>query len=193
MMLHDSHKAFFRQPMGPAVAGSQVTIRFQCDEATAVILRTWQDEELCYVMINTGDNVWETSVVLPENPGLYWYRFIVYRMDGRTLTYGNKPDHLGGEGMIYTEGEAESFQITVYDKAFTTPSYFHSANIYQIFPDRFFRSKTEAKDDRQDRYLHEKWDEEMLSVGDMRGGRYQELDFYGGNLNGVRADRKSVV
>ena len=187
MMLHDSHKAFFRQPMGPAVAGSQVTIRFQCDEATAVILRTWQDEELCYVMINTGDNVWETSVVLPENPGLYWYRFIVYRMDGRTLTYGNKPDHLGGEGMIYTEGEAESFQITVYDKAFTTPSYFHSANIYQIFPDRFFRAKTEAKDDRQDRYLHEKWDEEMLSVGDMRGGRYQELDFYGGNLNGVRA------
>ena len=187
MMLHDSHKAFFRQPMGPAVAGSQVTIRFQCDEATAVILRTWQAEELCYVMINTGDNVWETSVVLPENPGLYWYRFIVYRMDGRTLTYGNKPDHLGGEGMIYTEGEAESFQITVYDKAFTTPSYFHSANIYQIFPDRFFRAKTEAKDDRQDRYLHEKWDEEMLSVGDMRGGRYQELDFYGGNLNGVRA------
>ncbi len=187
MMLHDSHKAFFRQPMGPAVAGSQVTIRFQCDEATAVILRTWQDEELCYAMINTGDNVWETSVVLPENPGLYWYRFIVYRMDGRTLTYGNKPDHLGGEGMIYTEGEAESFQITVYDKAFTTPSYFHSANIYQIFPDRFFRAKTEAKDDRQDRYLHEKWDEEMLSVGDMRGGRYQELDFYGGNLNGVRA------
>ena len=187
MMLHDSHKAFFRQPMGPAVAGSQVTIRFQCDEATAVILRTWQDEELCYAMINTGDNVWETSVVLPENPGLYWYRFIVYRMDGRTLTYGNKPDHLGGEGMIYTEGEAESFQITVYDKAFTTPSYFHSANIYQIFPDRFFRAKTEAKDDRQDRYLHEKWDEEMLSVGDMRGGRYQELDFFGGNLNGVRA------
>ena len=186
MMLHDSHKAFFRQPMGPAVAGSQVTIRFQCDEATAVILRTWHDEELCYAMLNTGDDVWETSVLLPENPGLYWYRFIVYRKDGRTLTYGNQPDQLGGEGMIYTEGEAESFQITVYDKAFTTPSYFHSANIYQIFPDRFFRAKTQAKDDREDRYLHENWDEEMISVGDMRGGKYQELDFYGGNLNGVR-------
>ena len=187
MMLHDSHKAFFRQPMGPAVAGTQVTIRFQCDEATAVILRTWQDEELCYAMINTGDNVWETSVVLPENPGLYWYRFIVYRKDGRTLVYGNQPDQMGGEGMIYTEGEAESFQITVYDKDFTTPGYFHSANIYQIFPDRFFRAKTEAKDDRQDRYVHEEWDEEMISVGDMRGGKYQELDFFGGNLNGVRA------
>ena len=100
MMLHDSHKAFYRQPMGPAPAGSQVTIRFRCDEATAVILRTWQDEELCYVMINTGDDVWETSVLLPENPGLYWYRFIVYRKDGRTLTYGNQPDQLGGEGKV---------------------------------------------------------------------------------------------
>lgn len=186
MMLHDSHKAFFRQPMGPAPTGSKVTVRFQCDEATAVILRTWQDEELCYAMRSAGGDVWETSITLPDTPGLYWYRFIVYRKDGHTVVYGNKPDRLGGEGMPYTEGEAESFQITVYDKAFTTPDYFHGANIYQIFPDRFARGKTAAKDDRQDRYVHEGWDEEMLSVGDMRGGKYQELDFYGGNLNGVR-------
>ncbi len=186
MMLHDSHQAFFRQPMGPAPTGSEVVIRFRCDEATAVILRTWQDEELCYAMRHTGGDTWETAVTLPDVPGLYWYRFIVYRRDGHTVVYGNKPDRLGGEGMPYTAGEAESFQITVYDKAFTTPDYFHGANIYQIFPDRFARGKTAAKDDRQDRYVHEKWDEEMLSVGDMRGGKYQELDFYGGNLNGVR-------
>ncbi len=186
MMLHDSHKAFFRQPMGPAPAGSKVTIRFQCDEATAVILRTWQDEELCYAMLNLGGDVWETAVVLPETPGLYWYRFIVYRKDGHTVVYGNQPDHLGGEGLPYTAGEAESFQITVYDNGFTTPGYFHGANIYQIFPDRFCRAKTAAKDDREDRYIHENWDEEMISVGDMRGGKYQELDFYGGNLNGVK-------
>lgn len=186
MMLHDSHKAFFRQPMGPAPTGSQVLIRFRCDEAAAVILRTWQDEELCYAMRCTGGDTWETSVTLPDAPGLYWYRFIVYRTDGHTIVYGNKPDRLGGEGMPYTQGEAESFQITVYDRAFTTPDYFHGANIYQIFPDRFARGKTSAKDDRQDRYVHENWDEEMLSVGDMRGGKYQELDFYGGNLSGVR-------
>lgn len=186
MMLHDSHQAFFRQPMGPAPTGSEVVIRFRCDEATAVILRTWQDEELCYAMRHTGGDTWETAVTLPDAPGLYWYRFIVYRRDGHTVVYGNKPDRLGGEGMPFTAGEAESFQITVYDKAFTTPDYFHGANIYQIFPDRFARGKTAAKDDRQDRYVHEKWDEEMLSVGDMRGGKYQELDFYGGNLNGIR-------
>ncbi len=187
MMLHNSHQAFYRQPMGPAAAGSTVMIRFRCDEATAIILRTWQNEELCYAMLNTGDDVWETAVQLPETPGLYWYRFIVYRKDGHTVIYGNQPDQMGGEGQAYTGGDPASFQITVYDRNFVTPAYFHSANIYQIFPDRFFRAKTAAKDDREDRYVHKHWDEEMLSVGDMRGGKYQELDFYGGNLNGIRA------
>ena len=185
MILHNSHEAFYRQPMGPAPAGSTVTIRIRCDEATAVILRTWQDEERCYAMLNTGDDVWETAIRLPENPGLYWYRFIVYREDGRTLIYGNQPDQMGGEGMAYPGGEPSSFQITVYDKEFATPSYFHGANIYQIFPDRFFRGKTAAKDARKDRYVHKAWDEEMVSVGDLKAGKYQELDFYGGNLTGV--------
>ncbi len=185
MMLHDSHKAFFRQPMGPAATGTRVTIRFQCDEATSVILRTWQNEELCYTMVNAYKNDWQCTITLPETPGLFWYSFIVYRKDGRTVRYGNAYDKLGGAGAVYEKGEPESFQITVYDKGFTTPDYFHGANIYQIFPDRFWRAETAAVDDREDRYVHKNWDEEMISVGDLRGGKYQELDFYGGNLNGI--------
>ncbi len=185
MMLHDSHKAYYRMPAGPVTCGAKVTIRFQCDEATTVILRTWQVEELCYTMVNTYQDDWQCTITVPEEPGLFWYSFIVYRKDGRTVRYGNAYDKLGGEGAVYEKGEPESFQITVYDKDFTTPDYFHGANIYQIFPDRFWRGKTEAVDDRVDRYVHENWDEEMISVGDMRGGKYQELDFFGGNLMGI--------
>lgn len=185
MMLHDSHKAYYRMPAGPVPTGTKVTIRFQCDEATAVILRTWQEEELCYSMVNTYKNAWQCTLTVPDKPGLFWYSFIIYRKDGRTVRYGNAYDKLGGEGAVYEKGEPESFQITVYDKDFTTPDYFHGANIYQIFPDRFWRGKTASVDDRVDRYVHENWDEEMISVGDMRGGKYQELDFFGGNLMGV--------
>ena len=103
MMLHDSHKAYFRQPLGPAPAGSRVTLRFQCDEATAVILRTWHDEELCYTMGNTYRDDWEATITLPETPGLFWYSFIIYRKDGRTVIYGNQPDQMGGEGRSYTQ------------------------------------------------------------------------------------------
>ena len=185
MMLHDSHKAHFRTPAGPVPTGTEVTIRFQCDEATAVILRTWQGEELCYSMTSTAPDEWQCTITVPETPGLFWYSFIIYRKDGRTIRYGNAYDRLGGVGAVYEKGEAESFQITVYDKDFRTPAYFHGANIYQIFPDRFWRGKTKSVDDRTDRYVHEKWDEEMISVGDLRGGKHQELDFFGGNLMGI--------
>ena len=186
MLLHDTHQPFYRDPMGPAPAGSRITIRLRCDDATVVILRTWMGEERCYVMNPGADDLWETSLTLPGETGLFWYRFIVYRGDGRTTYYGANPDMLGGEGVVSADSEAPSFQITVYAQDFSTPAYFQGANVYQIFPDRFRRAPSDARDDRADRYVHKDWDEEMLPVGDLRGGQHQELDFYGGSLNGVR-------
>ena len=186
MLLHDSHNEFYRTPSGPAPAGSNVLIRLHCDEATSVVLRTWMTEELCYTMLPTAEHVWEVAIPLPTTPGLFWYYFLIYRKDGRTIRYGNQPDKLGGVGVAYDHGEPESFQITLYDPAYKTPEAFHGANIYQIFPDRFRHAPTKAVDDRKDRYVHQNWDEELLGVGDLRGGKYQELDFYGGTLTGVQ-------
>lgn len=186
MLLHDSHNEFYRTPSGPAPAGSNVLIRLHCDEATSVVLRTWMTEELCYTMLPTAEHVWEVAIPLPTTPRLFWYYFLIYRKDGRTIRYGNQPDKLGGVGVAYDHGEPESFQITLYDPAYKTPEAFHGANIYQIFPDRFRHAPTKAVDDRKDRYVHQNWDEELLGVGDLRGGKYQELDFYGGTLTGIQ-------
>lgn len=186
MLLHDSHNEFYRTPSGPAPAGSNVLLRLHCDEATSVVLRTWMTEELCYTMLPTAEHVWEVAIPLPTTPGLFWYYFLIYRKDGRTIRYGNQPDKLGGVGVAYDHGEPESFQITLYDPAYKTPEAFHGANIYQIFPDRFRHAPTKAVDDRKDRYVHKNWDEELLGVGDLRGGKYQELDFYGGTLTGIQ-------
>lgn len=186
MLLHDSHNEFYRTPSGPAPAGSNVLIRLHCDEATSVVLRTWMTEELCYTMLPTAEHVWEVAIPLPTTPGLFWYYFLIYLKDGRTIRYGNQPDKLGGVGVAYDHGEPESFQITLYDPAYKTPEAFHGANIYQIFPDRFRHAPTKAVDDRKDRYVHQNWDEELLGVGDLRGGKYQELDFYGGTLTGIQ-------
>ena len=147
MLLHDSHNEFYRTPSGPAPAGSNVLIRLHCDEATSVVLRTWMTEELCYTMLPTAEHVWEVAIPLPTTPGLFWYYFLIYRKDGRTIRYGNQPDKLGGVGVAYDHGEPESFQITLYDPAYKTPEAFHGANIYQIFPDRFRHAQTKAVDD----------------------------------------------
>lgn len=185
MLIHNSHQRFFRTPAGPAPAGSQVTIRLLCDEAKSVTLRTWMGAEKAYPMAFDGKQTWQADVTLPEETGLFWYDFIIHRVDGHTVRYGNARDLMGGEGAVY-DGPVSSFQLTVYKPGFKTPGFMHGANIYQIFPDRFFRAPTKAVDDRSDRHIHESWDEDLLTDSDPRSGDHMALDFFGGTLNGIR-------
>ena len=184
-MLHNSHQPFYRVPAGPAPAGSNVTVRFLCDEAKSVTLRLWTAEEHLLPMTDEGDNVWSVTFTLPETTGWAWYYFIVYGKNGKQTRYGNAYDQMGGEGAVYEVGEAAGYQITVYKPGFKTPNFMHSANIYQIFPDRFFRAPSESKDDRK-RYVHKSWDEDFLRFGDKRGGHCMTEEFYGGTLTGIR-------
>ena len=186
MLIHNSHQKYFRTPAGPAPAGSSVTFRLLCDEASAVTLRTWMGQEAAYPMAFDGRCTWQAELTLPQETGLFWYDFTVSCKDGRTLRYGNAHDLMGGEGMVYEHGPVSSFQLTVYKPGFKTPGFMHGANIYQIFPDRFFRAPTKAVDDRTDRYIHEAWDEDLFTDNDPRSGDHMALDFFGGNLNGIR-------
>lgn len=185
MFLHNSHQAFFRTPAGPAPAGSEVTIRFLSDESDSVVLRTWTGEENTYVMHCDGDNAWSATITMPQEPGWLWYDFILYQKDGHSIRYGNAYDQLGGEGAVYQDASVFSYQITVYKPGYKTPGFFQGANVYQIFPDRFFKAPTKAVDDRKDRVLHKDWDEELLSDSDPRSGDYKALDFFGGTLTGI--------
>lgn len=184
MICHDSHQPFFRDPAGPVAAGADVTIRLLCDEATGVVLRLHAGETLDFTMTPGDGSVWEARVTLPDQPGLVWYSFLIYREDGHTVRYGNAYDKLGGPGAVYEQGEVAAFQITVYDPAYRTPEFLHGANIYQIFPDRFHRAPTASVDKRKDRRLHKSWNEDLLLDG--AHGDYMALDFFGGTLTGVR-------
>ena len=185
MFQHNSHQAFFRTPAGPAPAGCGITIRFLSDESDSVVLRTWTGVEKTYVMREEAGHVWTASLTAPQEPGWLWYDFILYQKDGSVLRYGNAYDQLGGEGAVYEQGEVASYQITVYKPDFKTPGFFQGANIYQIFPDRFFRAPTQAVDDRTDRFIHQGWDEPLRTDSDPRSGDYRALDFFGGTLTGI--------
>ena len=184
MLSHNSHDPYFRYPGGPQPCGARVTIRFLCDEAADVLLRTWNGGEHAYPMTRDG-SLWSHTITLPDTPGLFWYDFMVVTMDGRLLRYGNADDLMGGEGRIWTEG-LKSYQLTVYDPAYHTPEYLHGATIYQILPDRFRRAPTESRDHRRDRHLHQSWDEPLLQGGTRRTADYMANEFYGGTINGIR-------
>ena len=182
MLIHNSHQKYFRTPAGPAPAGSEVVIRLLCDGAEEVSLRTWDGAEHVAPMAFDGRQTWQIAVTVPEEPGLFWYDFIVRMPDGRVIRYGNAYDKMGGEGAVYEIGQVNSFQITVYKPGFRTPGFMHGANIYQIFPDRFRRAATESVDDRTDRTMHAAWDEPLTTPA---AGDYMATDFYGGTLTGV--------
>ena len=139
MLYHDSYDAEYRDPVGPVPAGASVTIRFLCDEAEHVTLRTWDGGEARYPMQQTREHLFESTILVPEKPMLFWYDFIIHRPGGDTR-YGTSYDQLGGVGAYY-EGQPSSYQITVYDPAYQTPEFLRHAVVYQIFPDRFFRDE----------------------------------------------------
>jgi hypothetical protein len=141
--------------------------------------------------------LWSVTYQTPAKPGLVSYSFHVTTTHG-TLWYGDVDSgsdiHKGGTGKT-TPFRGDSFQLTVYDRAFTTPAWLQGAVVCEIFADRFrngdpgndycrvgsssgcptFYGNTPAT-------LHPTWNE---SVEDSRATGVFNRDFFGGDLQGV--------
>jgi cyclomaltodextrinase / maltogenic alpha-amylase / neopullulanase len=183
LLLHDSHNFFYRSPLGALPCGASLRLRFTCDFARSVQVRTWDGQESFHTMALENPNTYAAEITAPATPMLWWYDFVIHTDTG-VLRYGNAYDQLGGEGALYDSTPA-SFQVTVYDPAFETPFYLHHGIIYQIFPDRFSRCISSPAPKRKDICLHENWDETPLLRIDPRSNDNMALDFFGGNLNGI--------
>jgi len=191
MLYHDSHDSFYRSPLGALKAGSQLTLRFWCDESGEVILRTWDGEEKLYPMQPVGEDRFEVTITLPGQPMLFWYDFIIPRPHD-VARYGNNADQLGGVG-AYSPVQPASYQVTVYDPAYTTPDYLRNGVVYQIFPDRFFKDANGQKGRvrkihaaHPEAAFHENWNEKPDLNPDPANGDNQALDFFGGTLRGIQ-------
>lgn len=184
MLKHHSHQRFFRCPQTPVPCGALVTFRFLCNAADQVVLRTWDGAEHFHPMAFDGKQIYEVALCAPQVPMLWWYDFVIIRGEER-LQYGNKPDLLGGEGQLYN-GSLHSFQVVVYDPDYHVPSFLHNANIYQIFPDRFFKAAGGSKHWQKDAYYHDVWDEKPLVEIDPQSGDNMARDFFGGTLAGIQ-------
>ena len=185
-MFHDSRREDCRTPMGAVTPGSEVRLRLYVKGAVSrVDLRYWNGGETLIPMKNLGIGEYEATIRAPEHPCLVWYDFLAEDSRGHRLYYGNAKDKMGGAGAVYQD-PPPAYQITVYDPDFSPPAYLREGVMYQIFPDRFHRSRLPRKD-RDDRILHENWDEEPLVLSDPRSGDNWALDFFGGDLDGIRA------
>ncbi|HNW85595.1 MAG TPA: glycoside hydrolase family 13 protein [Candidatus Limiplasma sp.] len=191
MILHDSHSTAYRDPIGPVRAGERLTLRFFCDESDDVALRTWNGAEHFTPMTAVSDHLFEVTVTVPATPMLFWYDFTVRKPDG-DVRYGNAPDQLGGVGAALSDAP-RSYQVTVYDPAYSTPAYLREGIIYQIFPDRFNRGKATPTPEQQsaiakahpEATFHPRWTDAPALDVDPENGDNRALDFFSGTLAGI--------
>ncbi len=192
---HNSRESFFRFPYGAQPCGGRVKLRLVIKDAglpqwvRVIYKRDGGDEihkDMPYVFSLMGASVYETELVMPQNPCLIWYYFQVCA-DGHIVYYGNNKN-LGGRGVAGNGLPESAYQITVYDENYKTPDWFKSAISYQIFPDRFFNGNPDGSFlGNRDDIIKRGWNEMPFYKAEQFGGEYKSNDFFGGNLEGIIA------
>lgn len=126
-----------------------------------------------------GDNFefWECHFAA-KDPGLYFYWFEVDTWRG-TLKISRG---FGGDATF--QETRRVWQLTVYDRCFKTPDWLLGGIMYQIFPDRFFRSGKRKTNVPIDRKLHENWNETPDWEPNSEG-KITNTDYFGGDLKGI--------
>ena len=184
---YDSRDILYKSPFGAVSDSETVTLRVLLHndaqpQKVYLILREDQGHEQ-YLELMPADRYdelyrwYEVKLTLPE--GLYWYKFCFDSPWGRQFITKFK----FSEGLISNDGQ--EWQLTVYDKDFTTPEPFKGGIIYQIFPDRFYNSGTKKENVPTDRYIHSSFDE-APEYHQNNGICSLNNDYFGGDLEGIR-------
>lgn len=185
-LYHDSRSLDCRAPFGAVRCGDIIRLRVYVDGAAravnAVFLADGQAPRLLPLQ-HADSNAYEVRFCAPHSPKLMWYYFSAIAEDGHPVYLGNAADGLGGVGEM-SQTQPMPFQITVYDADYDPPHFLRNGIMYQIFPDRFHRTRPPFMT-RDDIYLHENWDEQPLALFDPRNGDTHSRDFFGGNLQGI--------
>ncbi len=183
----DSRNSLYRPVIGAVEAGQTLPLRLllhndaHCHNA---YLRIRRDDSDCIEEIELTAKEWLHDYrfydcEISKDEGLYWYSFR-YTSDYGDYNVIKTETSLG----VVSKDEGNWWQLTVFEKNFSTPKWLEGGIIYQIFPDRFFASGTYKKDVPQDRFICSNWRkqpeyrqiEDKCSLGN---------DYYGGDLNGI--------
>lgn len=191
---HNSHDIEYRQPFGAVPCGQRVVLRLRvlCKEVPkSSYIRLWEDNRpetriyMDLVELSEGNFIFQGEIMAPKVPGLLWYHFGIEWKDN-IYYYGDNPNRSGGVGQL-ADYPPDSYQITVYDREFSTPNWFKESIIYQIFVDRFYNGNEEGLIYRcKDGYIvHTNWFDMPNHRPDIDTGEIMCNDFFGGNLLGI--------
>jgi len=167
----DSRDPACKSPFGAVPCGTEVSFAVFCtDEENIVSGALHVTEEFAgreqTVPLTLSGGAWRCVYAAPRRPELAWYRFSLRRRSGETVTLAQR-------------------QLTVYEERGAAPDWFGRGVSYQIFPDRFCRSRVpDPAGLVGDRTVHENWQDTPEYRPDERG-EIRNRDFFGGDLAGI--------
>ncbi len=177
MLIYNSRNPYHKSPFGAVKTKENVafTVTLPLNYQKVVINVKGDDDFLVKKSMERiktdNSNVFTTKIIF-EDEGTYFYYFDL-GVDNNGIYNNSK-----GEGVIRKDGAL--FQLTVFDKNFTTPDNFKGGVFYQIFPDRFNRNENTPYSNIKGRvYPKDKNSTPLFSNKDIT------TDYYGGNLQGI--------
>lgn len=185
-ILFDSQETKFKTPFGTLSQGQDCQLHIHIPSSVGAI------KTECIVTLDDGSSgcvavlekastegaydIFTGSFCLSV-PGLYFYYFRIYKPEGSFRLFKQGHD---------TNMEAgDLWQLTCTPADFTTPDWAKGAIIYQVFPDRFYKSGSPDLTEKLTPYtIHENWYEDVQWQPD-ENGKIQNNDFFGGNFRGI--------
>ena len=190
-MFH-SRNPIYRNPTGAVQAHTNIHFKllvpreFRCSAARLMVGEEFTKQVktlgLFWCGMNGEDHEWWECDFTPEQSGLYFYRFEIDTWRGALGITSRSVGESGIESHGSPEGEC--WQLTVFESQYQIPDWLSGGIMYQIFPDRFYRSGTTKYNVPQDRYLHQRWG----SQPEWRPNHQGEItnsDYFGGDLEGI--------
>lgn len=117
----------------------------------------------------------------PERPGLVWYWFLVRAKDKEL--YAGALEREGGICRTVLH-HPRPYQLTVYERS-ALPPWAGEGALYQIFVDRFRKSKDGVPKLKKGSLLHARWDDTPVYVRACKDGSVKRWTFFGGDIDGV--------
>ena len=185
-ILYDSKQSMYKTPFGTLVPGQTCTLHIHIPasvRATRVLCILNYDDganaqniELRKQRCRGAYEIFGGDFSIPYT-GLYFYYFYIDTPDGGFRLFKQGDDTNMEDGDLW--------QLSCVPADFETPDWAKGATIYQIFPDRFYKSGQCDLTGKLEPYtVHNSWDEEV-DWKPTPEGVVLNNDFFGGNFRGI--------
>ena len=171
--VYDPLNRFYKSITGAVPENKKITFRIKGDYPNAYFIWHKDGEKSYSLPMEKRGRFFQVSVSF--SIGLFWYRF--------DISEGN---FIGCDENVcgVITREPNDFQLSVYAKNFRTPKWTAGGIIYQIFPDRFYRSDKAPANFDKTREIHKNLRDDPVFLPD-ENGEVRNDDFFGGDINGI--------